>query len=938
MDLVQKIIIKATDKASAAMQRVRANSTGLAGALDKANKELKKLEGAEKKLAAYPGLKKKLAETKQAFRDNQRQQQALREEMRKSGTATRTQEQELSRLQMQGHRLRDSFIRQVGSIRENAAALRKSGVDTRNLADGQQLLKNRMEQVSATAVRQKAALERLAAAEGRMKSAGAMAGTIGLKAAGYGLFARQVGRGLSHPVKAAMDEEDAMLGIVKQVQGLKNADNSLNHAEIAKVRTEIQGLSRELPVATTEIMAMYEAGARMDVPRQELAGYVKTAAIAATAFDAEDMGALAENLGRINKNFKLSAEQGRELADVINYLDDNSLSKGAELIEYMNRVSGSMGLAKISDKNTAALGSTLLSSGVDESTAANAVSSLFTRLSTAPDMKPVREALKGLGMDAKAVQKGMVTDANATVMKIIEAVKKMPKEKQAGFLKGLAGGEYNKVFATLVSNTEEWRRQLELANSEAAKGSMAREFETRAGAMSSKWQEFKNQLFNTGAELGMTLMPAINELLDKGSRWLSVIGAWVKENPQLAQGLMKAAAVVGMLAAAFAAIGFAVSGVLMPMAAMRWAWVKLTLDLGGGTKSIGLFARMFGGLGGILRTGIGWLTGLGRAFLWVGRLFLTNPILLAIAAVVGGLYLLWKHWDTVKAALVAGWQWIDRTFSENPILNFVFLPIGMMRLLVNNWNTVVGVLKTGWEWLKNTLADNPLVRAFREPGGILDRLRESWEQFKSGLIRGWEWLKSILRDNPLLAAFAGPLGILASLIANIDRLIAKAGALKEAFKNLNIGERINAPFRSIGRVFDGKGFSGGGYTGAGGVNEIAGAVHRGEVVFSQADVRRWGGWRVVDALRTGRIGAGLLGRVKGALSGRPAAGTARRPAPAAMPAFQTAAAAPSFGGITININAGGQSVESIAQAVRRELEKWQAAAARRTRSSMKDRD
>lgn len=262
----------------------------------------------------------------------------------------------------------------------------------------------------------------------------------------------------------------------------------------------------------------------------------------------------------------------------------------------------------------------------------------------------------------------------------------------------------------------------------------------------------------------------------------------------------------------------------------------------------------------------------------------------------------------------------------------------MMRLLVNNWDTVVGVLKAGWERLRNAFADNPLVRAFREPGGILDRLRESWEQFKSGLTRGWEWLKSVLRDNPLLAAFAGPLGILASLIVNIDRLIAKAGAVKEAFKNLNIGERINAPFRSIGRVFDGKGFSGGGYTGAGGVNEIAGHVHRGEVVFSQADVRRWGGWRVVDALRTGRIGAGLLGRVKGVLSGRPAAGTARRPAPAAMPAFQTAAAAPSFGGITININAGGQSAEYVAQAVRRELEKWQAAAARRTRSSMKDRD
>lgn len=925
MDLVQQIIIKATDKASSALQRVRANSTGLAAALDKTNKELKNLEGAEKKLAAYPGLKKKLAETKQAYRDNQRQQQMLREEMAKSGTATRAQERELSRLQMQGHKLRDSFFKQAGSIRENAAALRKNGVDTRNLADGQQLLKNRMEQVSATAVRQKAALERLAAAEERMKSAGTMAGTIGLKAAGYALFARQIGRGLSHPVKAAMDEEDAMLGIVKQVQGLKNADNSLNHAEIAKVRAEIQGLSRELPVATTEIMAMYEAGARMDVPRQELAGYVKTAATAATAFDAEDMGALAENLGRINKNFKLTAEQGRELADVINYLDDNSLSKGADIIEYMNRVSGSMGLAKISGKNTAALGSTLLSSGVDESTAANAVSSLFTRLSTAPDMKPVRAALKGLGLDAKAVQKGMVADANATVVKIIKAVKKMPKEQQAGFLKGLAGGEYNKVFASLVSNTEEWRRQLELANSEAAKGSMGREFETRAGAMSSKWQEFKNRLFDTGAQLGRTLMPVLNDLLETAGRWLDKLGAWVKANPRLAGALMKTAAAAAVLAGILSAAAFAVAGLLMPMAAVRLLLTRLSLGIGG--------------FGSFLGSAVKWLGVLGRAFLWVGRLFLANPILLVITLIAGGLYLLWKHWDTVKAALIAGWQWIDRTFSENPILNFVFLPIGFIRLLANNWDRILAALKAGWQWLKNTLADNPLVRAFTEPGGILDRLRQSWEQFKNLLGQGWEWLKNLLRENPLIGAFLGPLGMIAALIANIDRLTAKAAQLKAAFQNLNIGERINAPFRAIGRVFDGKGYSAGGYTGAGGVNEIAGPVHRGEVVWSQADVRRWGGWRAVDALRRGQVGAGLLSRVAGRLNNAPAAPVSRRPASAAVPVFQTASAAPaSFGGITVNIHAGGQNAESVAQAVRRELEKWQAETARRLRSRMTDKD
>ena len=50
-----------------------------------------------------------------------------------------------------------------------------------------------------------------------------------------------------------------------------------------------------------------------------------------------------------------------------------------------------------------------------------------------------------------------------------------------------------------------------------------------------------------------------------------------------------------------------------------------------------------------------------------------------------------------------------------------------------------------------------------------------------------------------------------------------------------------------------KGFSGGGYTGVGGVNEPAGVVHKGEVVWSQADIRRSGGVASVEALRKGNV-------------------------------------------------------------------------------------
>ena len=60
---------------------------------------------------------------------------------------------------------------------------------------------------------------------------------------------------------------------------------------------------------------------------------------------------------------------------------------------------------------------------------------------------------------------------------------------------------------------------------------------------------------------------------------------------------------------------------------------------------------------------------------------------------------------------------------------------------------------------------------------------------------------------------------------------------------------------SLNRIpADGSVFAEGGYTGPGAKWEPAGVVHKGEVVWSQADVARWGGPGIVDALRQGAPG------------------------------------------------------------------------------------
>ena len=93
-------------------------------------------------------------------------------------------------------------------------------------------------------------------------------------------------------------------------------------------------------------------------------------------------------------------------------------------------------------------------------------------------------------------------------------------------------------------------------------------------------------------------------------------------------------------------------------------------------------------------------------------------------------------------------------------------------------------------------------------------------------------------------------------------------------------------------------FSSGGYTGAGGKYEPAGIVHKGEVVFSQRDVRNHGGVAAVERLRLrGYADGGVVGVPSPALFG-------------AKPA----------GGLTVNLtvnveNGGGDTEQQVRQGV-----------------------
>lgn len=346
--------------------------------------------------------------------------------------------------------------------------------------------------------------------------------------------------------KAAMDFETAMLGVAKQVQGARDDSGKLT-ATYYQMQKQIQMLGREIPIPTNEIARMVESAARMNVPKQHLISFTREVAKMATAFEAPP-DQIAEAMGKVANNFKIPLTQITGLADAINYLDDNSISKGNDIIDVLNRISGVAATAKMSAKDAAAFGSTLLTLGETAETASTPLNAIMQRLGAAEKgTDKFQAAIKEIGLSVKDVQKGMSKDATGTLLKVFDAIKKLPSDKRGGVMVELAGLDHSDVLAKLVDKTDELRRQLKLANGEAAKGSMSREFAARMQTTQAQLDLMKNSATQASAALGSTLLPTLNKIFNVIADGANKMADFAEAHPKVTQALvMSSAALVGL--------------------------------------------------------------------------------------------------------------------------------------------------------------------------------------------------------------------------------------------------------------------------------------------------------------------------------------------------------------------------------------------------------
>ncbi|UTH73334.1 phage tail tape measure protein [Chromobacterium sp. IIBBL 290-4] len=581
-----EVLLAAVDKLTRPLKQAMAGNQALARAVKESRDQLKQFQAAQSSIDAFRKLTKESKDTGQALAGARQRLEAVRQQMEQAGGASIKLSREYAAAERAVDKLSMAHRKRLDAARAASAALQKEGIDTRQLSATETTLAARIQETNRALEARQGKLDAVARRQRLLNEAQQRYShqlEVRDKIAGGGAATVATGAAIGAPVFKMVGDfsqfENAMLGVARQVDGARD-DNGKLTATYYEMGDAIKAMATQIPMATTEIAALVEGGARMGVKgKADLLEFARVAALAATAFDLP-ADQLSEDMGKIANVYKVPIKNISELGDVINYLDDNAQSKGADIINVMQRIAGNVG--SMDYKQAAALGSTFLSLGASAEVAATASKAMVRELQIAAKQpKRFQRGLKELGLNAKQIEAQMAHDTTGAILKVLEAVNKLPKVKQMGVMVDLFGKEYGDDAAKLADNLGEYRKQLALVNDAKAKGSMQREGDASKDTLTAQWQLTKNRLFNQSSEMGKALRQPLMDIMKAAADVLERISAWTKANPALAATLVKIAAAVSVLLAVAGTLGLAIAAVLGPIALARLSLSTLGIRAGG---------------------------------------------------------------------------------------------------------------------------------------------------------------------------------------------------------------------------------------------------------------------------------------------------------------------------------------------------------------------
>ncbi|WP_233964390.1 phage tail tape measure protein [Pectobacterium versatile] len=230
---------------------------------------------------------------------------------------------------------------------------------------------------------------------------------------------------------------------------------------------------------------------------------------------------------------------------------------------------------------------------------------------------------------------------------------------------------------SMKQNWASYQSNQQVMNSPAATQTLNIDFAQKNDTLTGRWQKMTTSLLNIALNVGEALVPVLVSLSDALIPILEQLVTWTAENPELVRGIVVTIAGLFMFGKAVSGVKQGVSTLLSSFQEFKdgilqiktgWQLFSAGLRTTGFLQGLGAalnwlvggagtLARM---LGGVLRSG---LMMAGRAVLFLGRMLLMNPIGLAITAIAGAAYLIYRYWEPISAFFKNLWSQVSQVFN-----------------------------------------------------------------------------------------------------------------------------------------------------------------------------------------------------------------------------------------------------------------------------------
>jgi TP901 family phage tail tape measure protein len=312
--------------------------------------------------------------------------------------------------------------------------------------------------------------------------------------------------GLLLAIKLASQFETGLLGVAKTT--------GLAGAELDSLAKNITNLSKNIPVATSELLELGQAAGQLGVKGQE--NILKFSEVVAKLGRTTDVSGerAAQSLARILNVTGEAISSVDTFASVLVRLGNNVAATESQILRITSEIARTTALFGVSSAEAAALGAAMVSMGARAESAGSATGRVFQEMQKRISQggESLDEFANALGINAEVLAETFTNDKIAGFELFLESLRDLGSERAGAVLKdiGLGGQEIIKTMSPLAKNIDKYREAQRLANIEVANATaLNEEFNATLGSLDSQFELFKNNLKVFATAGGNELLPSL---------------------------------------------------------------------------------------------------------------------------------------------------------------------------------------------------------------------------------------------------------------------------------------------------------------------------------------------------------------------------------------------------------------------------------------------